>query len=199
MPTRRERTLLEQQRAQQAQRTRVLLIGAGVVAAVIVVALAVMASGVLSQPAPTPAAQSAGATCSAVQSFPSQGQDHIQPNQPHPAYSSNPPTSGWHWDQPRGEGIYSTPQVQEQLVHDLEHGFIVIQYKALSSADLQRLVDLVKRDSHHVILAPDPGLPTEVRVALTAWTRWQTCTGVDENAIRAFTNAFRDKGPEAVP
>ncbi len=149
-------------------------------------------------------------TCANVQSFASLGQEHIAPGQSHPPYNSNPPTSGWHWDTPQREGIFTTQQVQEQILHNLEHGFVNIQYKDLNGAEVQRLTDLVRRDPRHLILAPYPGLPTEVKVALTAWTgpngipaqqvgKLVYCNGVDENAIRGFISAFRDQGPEKVP
>ena len=75
----------------------------------------------------------------------------------------------------------------------------MIQYNNLGSADVQRLTNLVNSDSYHMILAPYPGLPAGERVAYTAWTHLQSCDGLNENAIRAFINAFRDKGPELVP
>lgn len=201
MPTQHEKIRREQERASKKQQRQMLLIGGGVVAAAVVIALIVMASGVLNSPAPAAqAAQVAGTvTCSAVQTFPEQSRDHIRQNQPHPEYSSNPPTSGWHWDTPQDWGIYTNQQFQEQLVHNLEHGGIVVQYNNLPPADVQRLTDLVRRDAYHMVLAPYPGLPPGVKVATTAWMHLQTCDGVDENAIRAFINAFRDKGPELVP
>ena len=181
-----------------------LLIGGGVVALVLVTTLVVMASGVLNPqgPATSPAqvAQAAGTvTCSPVQSFPELSRDHIAEHAPHPDYNSNPPTNGWHWANPQEWGIYTNQQFQEQLIHNLEHGGIVIQYNNLPSSDVQRLTNLVNRDSYHMILAPYAGLPQGVKVAYTAWTHLQTCDGLDENAIRAFVNAFRDKGPELVP
>ena len=204
MPTQHEKLKREQERAKKRQQRQMLLIGGGVLALVIVSALAVMASGVLNPqgPAPAPAqvAQAAGTvTCSAVQTLPELSRDHIPEHAAHPDYNSNPPTNGWHWATPQNWGIYTGQQFQEQLVHNLEHGGIVIQYNDLVPADVQRLTDLVNRDSYHMILAPYPGLPATVRVAYTAWTHLQSCTGVDENAIRAFVNAFRDKGPELVP
>lgn len=200
MSTRRERARIEQQRRQRAQRSRYVYLAAGVAAVVILVALALMGSGILNPTAPPPpvAASAGSVTCSAVQTFPTLSRDHIQPNQPHPPYSSNPPTSGWHWANPQDWGIYTTPQVQEQLVHNLEHGGIVIQYNSLSVGEVQQLTDLVNRDNYHMILAPYPGLP-DAKVALTAWDHLLKCTGVDETAIRGFINSLRDKGPELVP
>ncbi len=209
MLSRRERKRLEQERAQQAKQQRTVLIVGGSLAAVFILVFVALQSGILNSP-PPPVAQSATGTCGNVQSFPSLGQEHIQPNEPHVPYNSNPPTSGPHWDTPQNQGIYTTPQVQEQLVHNLEHGFVVIQYKNLSAEEVQRLTELVRRDQHHLLLAPYPGLPGDAKVALTAWSgpngqpqlqtgRLLTCTGVDENAIRGFINAYRDKGPELVP
>ena len=201
MPTRREKALKAEQRAKKKQTQRNLLIGAGILVAVVVIAVVLIASGVFNAPAPSPvaAAGDTAKTCSNIQTFPEQGRDHIKPNQPHPAYSSDLPTSGSHWDTPQDWGIYTNQQVQEQLVHNLEHGGIIIQYNDLAPADIQALTNLVQRDSHHLILAPYPGLASGTKVAITAWTHLQTCTGVDENAIRAFINAYRDKGPELVP
>lgn len=140
-----------------------------------------------------------GGTCDDVAEFDDQGNDHIRPGSPHPPYNSNPPTSGWHWADPKDWGIYNTPQVQEQLVHNLEHGGIVIQYNNLSSAELQRLVAFVQKDPHHIVVAPYPGLDSGVRVAFTAWTVSQECDGVDLAALADFIDEFRDQGPESVP
>lgn len=58
----------------------------------------------------------------------SQGQEHIQNGAEHPAYNSNPPTSGWHYQQPAKAGFYDKPMADETLLHNLEHGHVVISY-----------------------------------------------------------------------
>jgi hypothetical protein len=140
-----------------------------------------------------------GGICNDVEEFEDQGGDHIRSGAPHPRYNSNPPTSGWHWENPQDWGVYSKPQVQEQIVHNLEHGGIVIQYNNLSAAELQRLLDFVKRTPRHIVVAPYPGLDPRVRVAFTAWTFLQNCDGVDLEALADFVDEFRDQGPESVP
>ncbi len=200
MSSRLERKRSEQQQRQQAEQRRNQLKYAGIAAVgIIVVAGVLWLSGVFPPATTSTVAQATTGTCGTVQSFAVQGRDHIARGESHPPYSSNPPTSGWHWDTPLDWRVYTVQQVQEQLVHNLEHGGIVIQYKNLSGDELQRVTDLVRRDNYHTILAPYPGLPGDNKIALTAWTKLQYCSGVDENAIRAFTNAFRDKGPELVP
>ena len=54
-------------------------------------------------------------------------------------YSSIPATSGPHWD-PSGIanwGVYTTPQNESQVVHNLEHGGIVIWYDPALLDDAQ--------------------------------------------------------------
>jgi hypothetical protein len=200
MPTRHERDRQQTQQRTQAQTRKNILISVGVVIGVILVGVLVFALANTTLASPTTATTSnAQGQCTLVQTFPSQGGTHIAPNDSHPPYNSNPPTSGWHWANPQDWGIYDSPQVQEQLVHNLEHGGIVIQYRDLPASDLQRLKNLVQRDRIHMILAPYPDLPTGSNVALTAWTHLQSCNGVDETSINRFIAAFRDKGPELVP
>ncbi len=201
MPTRHERIKQQEQQRVGERRRKSIFIGAGVIVGVLIVAAVglAVANTTLASPPPTTGASLTQGQCTAVQDFPSQGNAHIAPGDAHPPYSSNPPTSGWHWANPQDWGIYTTPQVQEQLVHNLEHGGIVIQYRDLPAADLQRLTNLVQHDRIHMILAPYPDLPTGSNVALTAWTHLQLCNGVNEEAITRFITAFRDKGPETVP
>jgi hypothetical protein len=85
------------------------------------------------------------------------------------------------------------------LVHNLEHGGIVIQYNNLPGAELRSLVDFVRGNPRHMILAPYPGLDRNVRVAFSAWTYLQTCSGVDLDALEDFIDEFRDQGPEYIP
>jgi len=202
MPTRRERQMKDETRARKKQQRTMLLVGGGVLAVVVVAGIVALAAGVFSPPTPvTQAAQitSVPGTCDPIQTFPVLSRDHINPGETHPPYNSNPPTNGWHWPNPQDWGIYTAQQFQEQLVHNLEHGGIVVQYNGLTPVDVQRITDFVQHDSYHMILAPYPGLPTGVNVALTAWSHLLTCNGVNESAMSSFVNAYRDQGPEKVP
>lgn len=61
--------------------------------------------------------------------MPDMGQEHVTPAQvAQIQYNSNPPTSGPHlptWIKP---GIYNQPQSEGELIHSLEHGYIIISY-----------------------------------------------------------------------
>ncbi|MGH2797987.1 MAG: hypothetical protein ACRDM0_10030 [Thermoleophilaceae bacterium] len=60
---------------------------------------------------------------------------------------------------------------------------------------------LFDQDDYHLLLAPTARrMPFEV--AATAWSRVLGCEDVNErtfDALRAFSDEFRDQGPESVP
>jgi hypothetical protein len=53
------------------------------------------------------------------------------------------------------------------------------------------------QNSTKIIVAPYYDMPS--RIALTAWTHIDTMNDYDEERMIRFIQAFRDKGPEAVP
>ena len=138
---------------------------------------------------------------SRVQTFPNQGQTHIQHGQAHPAYNSTPPTSGWHYaDQVAPWGISAQPLPHEVQVHNLEHGGVVIQYDCPDGCPevVSKLEAIVRSYPSKVVLAPYAGIPGH-RLALTAWTRLAYLDDVDEAFIRQFVASYRNQGPEQVP
>ncbi|MBI3963107.1 MAG: DUF3105 domain-containing protein [Deinococcus sp.] len=129
---------------------------------------------------------------------PLQGAQHVSAGEAHPPYNSTPPTSGWHYDQPANWGIYTTSIPDEQQVHNLEHGGIMVQYRPDASPDLvQQLRQVVGRYRSKVVLAPYPGL--DAPIVLTAWGRIDQLGAFDEGRIVAFIDAYRNQGPERVP
>lgn len=131
-----------------------------------------------------------------VQTFPNQGQEHIDPSGPVPAYNSNPPTSGPHAPAPAPCGIYRQPVPDVTQVHDLEHGVVVIQYGSeTADEERQQLEDFARDAGTHVIVAPREGM--DVKIAVTAWTKLMTMDTVDVSAIEGFYGQFAQFGPEA--
>ena len=128
-----------------------------------------------------------------------QGQQHIQPGQSHPAYNSDPPTSGWHYDQPARAGFYETPLSDEQMVHNLEHGHVAISYDCSKLADCEtvkaELRGVVDRFKEWKVVAV-PRENADAAIALTAWGRIDKLEAYDEDRIVAFVDYWRDKGPE---
>ena len=115
-------------------------------------------------------------------------------------YKTDPPTSGNHW--PPGEqadpGFYETPVDEERLVHNLEHGQIVLWYKTSASAgDKEKFEQIAGQDSADIMVVPydfdGPGV-----YALTAWGFSQSCDIPSQTVINDFREAHQGKGPEPV-
>ncbi|MEJ7792970.1 MAG: DUF3105 domain-containing protein [Gaiellaceae bacterium] len=74
---------------------------------------------------PGGALRDAGCT---FRTFPDQGANHIDSPSKTVRYNSEPPTSGTHLSQPAVWGAYDEPVEQQALVHNLEHGGVIVQY-----------------------------------------------------------------------
>jgi hypothetical protein len=185
----------EPRRPLSRPRTRLWLIGSGV--AVVVLAVAVILATVIGGGS-SDASALAAAGC-VQQTFPAQGRNHVQELAKGFKYNSFPPTSGPHYPQPAVWNIYDQPVRQIYLVHNLEHGGIVVQY---GDKVPQATVDQIKSwyvngDRNAIVVAPLPALGD--KVALTAWTHLATCPGFDAKAYDAFVGLHRYKAPEKVP
>jgi hypothetical protein len=127
-------------------------------------------------------------------------------------YRGNPPTLGRHW--PPGfqaeDGVYGESPADEALVHTMEHGRVIIWAKpSLSERVRSTLRALFDEDSYQLVLTPRRDMPYEV--AATAWNgepgpagtgRTLGCPAWSEqavDAIRAFRDEHRSRGPEPVP
>lgn len=129
---------------------------------------------------------------------PIQGTTHINLGESHPAYNSNPPTSGWHLPAPAGWGYYSMVIPDELAVHNLEHGGIWISYRDARDTQLaEKLEALTRRFRSKVIVTLRPNNDSPIAVA--AWGRLLKLDRYDEQQIVTFINVFRDHGPERVP
>ena len=140
---------------------------------------------------------------------------HLQnPNAP-VNYNSFPPSSGPHYASPAPWDIYTDPIKQTILVHNLEHGGIVIQYgPGVSKSDVQDLQSFVQDDPYGMVLAPYAKLKN--KIAATAWNEpaydqnqdanfnkvdpghgyVMTCTKFDKGSLSKFKDKRRNKAGE---
>ena len=137
----------------------------------------------------------------------SEGQQHLSSvDQKHAAYKTDPPTSGPHYTQPAAWGTSENEIPDEQLVHNLEHGGVVITYKPdlpEDAIDSLRVVaaNLTMRDSQtsnkgfKVVLAPRKANKTAVQ--LSAWRYSLRLDSVDQNKIQEFYRDRPNIAPEA--
>lgn len=142
------------------------------------------------------AAQAAGCM---LRSDKSEGNAHTQT----PVnYKANPPHSGNHAPDSAEDGAYLEPPYNEgQFLHALEHGRIHLQFRAsVPDGRKGNLKALFDEDPYHMVVSPNlTNMPYEV--AATAWTKTLACPRANDkvyDAIRAFKDAYRDRGPEFV-
>jgi len=144
------------------------------------------------------AAKAAG--CELRLDLPDEGNTHI-PRSKTPTYKTNPPTSGDHDATPLADGAYLDAPQERFFVHSMEHGRVVIQYQSsLPEDDQLALKGLFEEDPDGMILLQNPDMP--YAVAATAWTNGLGCDSYSPeaiDAIRAFRDEFRGKGPEDIP
>jgi hypothetical protein len=128
---------------------------------------------------------------------------HIQNlTDPHPTYTSNPPTSGWHYVNTAPPGVQTQPLPDEMTVHNLEHGFVVIHYRqdvAQSTVDqLTTLARELQQQNPCIILEPRPVDKLDVPVAATAWNWLLKQPTYNPDELRAFFKAHVGRGPEQI-
>jgi uncharacterized protein DUF3105 len=125
-------------------------------------------------------------------------------------YRTNPPTDGKHFAEPADDGAYDVLPQDEQLVHNLEHGRVVVWFKPSlpkqARADLKAFFD---EDTYQMVVGPRRDMPYEI--AASAWNRDPAPNGTGRllscpkyspavfDALRAFREANRSNGPEPVP
>ncbi len=121
-------------------------------------------------------------------------------------YDSNPPTSGPHYPAWAAYTTYTAPVPWGYLVHDLEHGGVVIAYDCPSGCDadlaaLAAFLDARPADPictpplrARVVVVPDPGLG--VRFAAAAWGHALRSQCFDLDALAAFFDAHYAQAPE---
>lgn len=183
---------LRAEQAARAKRQRYLLIGGGVAAIVLVIAGIVIST--MQPRAPT---STGSAACGNLLVMEDEGAEHLVPGETIPIYKSNPPTSGKHNPTWYPAGVYDNNADITQLIHSLEHGYVIMFHNNLSEQELNSLINIQRSDPYKLIVAPYPNM--EHRVALAAWTHLQECEGVNEAAIRSFIAQFRNQGPEQAP
>ena len=112
-------------------------------------------------------------------------------------YRADPPTSGPHAATVAPPGLYVAPMPADTLVHALEHGNVVIYYGTLTEEVRASLEELTRRFDGRwdgVVAVPRPNAGSEI--TLTAWRRALRLREYDHNAVAAFVDAHRGRGPE---
>ena len=118
---------------------------------------------------------------------------HVQ----NPSYEVDPPAGGPHSPSPADPGFYRGSRVPSdgQLVHAMEHGFVVLWFKSgLPDEKMQQIEDLSDQFGRELIVVERPSLSDEV--AVTAWHKRMFCSTLAPDRVGIFTRAYKDQGPE---
>lgn len=140
------------------------------------------------------AAEAAG--CTEIESFEDEGQRHLASNEQFDDYQTNPPTSGPHRGQPAPWGSYREAPERATLLHNMEHGGIIVYYKDLPDDQLDELDQFVDDHLDGVISVPDAEI--EKPVVMTSWRNMQQCDELNITAIQGFIADRCNKAPEKV-
>lgn len=152
------------------------------------------------------AAQQAG--CDEIEEHGIEGRNHVEEDV---QYEITPPTSGNHAETPADAGFYPTAVPEEPLVHNLEHGQIVIWYRPDASSetidDLEAFVesandpddpDVKRFGTQPLLAAPHTHVVEPRSYVLAAWGASQACESYSLEAINEFRTRYQGRGPEQV-
>lgn len=120
---------------------------------------------------------------------------HLEAGAPNPTYNSNPPSSGKHLGNTAPWGAQDETIDKKMLVHNLEHGGVIIHYTDEIGSDSEDAIqELVDSFPDGVISQPNEELDDPL--GLAAWGRVQTCERYNETVVSAFIKERCNKGPE---
>ncbi len=143
--------------------------------------------------------------------IPNEGAEHVAAGT-QVEYAANPPASGSHWSSadppaPVEPGFYVETLEEEQWVHNIEHGHVVILYDCKGDCDealLSALADFFDAappsetfDYAKLVIAPYDGLP--FALTAVAWDVQLHLEAFDADSLLAFIEKYQDEGPESAP
>jgi hypothetical protein len=125
-------------------------------------------------------------------------------------YPDNPPTHGRHYQVPAEDGLYHDAPTDEELVHTLEHGRVIVWAKPSLPDDARETIRaLFDEDDYQMVVVPRSDM--RPALAATAWNRDPDPGGTGRtlacprwndqvvDAIRTFRDEHRSNGPEPIP
>jgi uncharacterized protein DUF3105 len=136
--------------------------------------------------------------CASLEAPADEGRTHVADGEA-VSYGSYPPTSGPHAVTPAAPGWYEEMPPVEQLVHSLEHGFVILYRSGLEAPEeaalKARFERLVAEGYGGLISVPEPSIKDPM--TLTAWDRLQRCVRAEPAAFEGFVHEHYAQAPEA--
>jgi hypothetical protein len=108
-----------------------------------------------------------------------------------------PPSSGNHFPQQSAYGFLGTDLIPEAVVHNMEHGSVVLWYQP-DDADLAGKVNQLVRSLGQQCIVAGSYADQSFDITATVWGRALPLEAYDETQLRAFISEYRgEAGPEA--
>ena len=152
----------------------------------------------------------AEAGCDEIEEHEEEGNEHVDANTD-VEYETSPPTSGDHWppELVSDAGFFPSEVPEESLVHNLEHGQIVVWYDPDASSETKSNLETFTESQNDldalggattapIITVPYPDIPEGKSFVLTAWTQSQACSSYSLDAINAFRESYQGRSPEPI-
>ncbi|QMV39904.1 DUF3105 domain-containing protein [Cohnella cholangitidis] len=117
-------------------------------------------------------------------------------------YEMKFPTSGTHSPHDLKFGFYEDKPSMEELVHNLEHGDILIYYRPDASSAIKDAVEYLShftKAGAGVLAVPSADIPEGKEIILNAWTKTLELATYDEQQAGTFIYEYINEGPEKIP
>jgi hypothetical protein len=108
-----------------------------------------------------------------------------------------PPSSGNHFAQESTYGFLGTDLIPEEVVHNMEHGAVVLWYQP-DDPELAGKVNQLVRSLGEQCIVAGSFADQSFEITATVWGRALPQATYDESGLRAFVSEYRGtEGPEA--
>ena len=195
-----QRRAAEQKKA--AFKRNALTIGVALLVTAIVVAAIVMQrkSGTGPGVSENVGVSAAQANCEEIEEFETPEENpHVEPGAPHDPYNSSPPTSGPMFEQTAPLGFSTEALPEESLVHNQEHGAIVIWYQPDAPAEtLEAIEDLTLQEPQATVAVPYTDIEAPYQLVISAWGALQRCEQVSQEVVDDFRREHQGNSPEKI-
>jgi Protein of unknown function (DUF3105) len=202
-----QRRLAEQAKKarQKKEHRRANLITVGIAAAV-AIAVVLLIVFQPEDPADNVGVAASEANCSERETFESEGNQHIDIGVP-VQYEANPPTTGDHWppEAVADPGFSEEPIEPERLVHNQEHGQVVIWYNPDASEEILGQVEDMTEQTPVNVAAPWDDIENPYNYVLSAWDgendegAQMSCELPSQEVWDEWRRDFQGRGPEQIP
>jgi len=189
---------------QKKEHRRANLITVGIAAAVAIAVVLIIVFGG-DDPVDNVGVAASEANCTERETFESEGNQHIDLGTP-VQYEANPPTTGNHWppEAVADAGFSEEPIAPESLIHNQEHGQIVIWYNPDASEEiLGQIEDMTEQNSVN-LAAPWDDIEDPYNFVLSAWDGesdegiQMSCELPSQEVWDEWRRDFQGRGPEQV-